>query len=98
MFGGNTYDPALDRERLRRQLGRVYETMRSGDWMTLADITQACRAMGYPDTEAAVSARVRDLRKPEFGFYEVESKRKTGGLWHYRLLARQTEPQMSLPI
>ncbi len=38
-------------------------------------------------TETGISARLRDLRKPKFGGYVVESKRRfDGGLWEYRLV------------
>ena len=94
-FGGVTYDPALDADRLTRQLGRVYAVLSDGRWRTLAEIGAATRALtGQHDTEAAISARCRDLRKRHFGGYVVERRRRgnpASGLHEYRLAGRQGE-------
>lgn len=79
--------------RLTGQLARVYDvlviaSMVRGDWLTLAEIAQECRRL-RPDThdsEAGISARLRDLRKPRFGGYEVLRRRRTQGQWEYRLV------------
>lgn len=82
-FGGETYEPERDGERLGRQLLRVKALMLDGEWRTLAEIGEH---VGAP--EASVSARLRDLRKPKFGGYVV-NKRVRGeprsGLHEYRL-------------
>jgi biotin operon repressor len=81
-FDGPTYNPLLDRDRLTSQLGRVFSLMADGAWRSLAQIQ--ARVGG---SEAAVSARLRDLRKPRFGGHTVERRRAfIGGLWEYRLL------------
>lgn len=83
-FDGRTYDPALDHDRLARQLGRVYSLMIDGRWRTLDEI-----ARELDDPPASISARLRDLRKPKFGGYEVERRRRgieIKGLHEYRLL------------
>ena len=85
-FDGPTYDPALDRDRLTKQLGRVYDALASGEWWTLADLARAAGG-----SEASVSARIRDLRKPRFGGYEIERERVVAGLFRYRLVSRQEE-------
>ena len=82
-FDGPTYDPALDRDRLTKQLGRVYDALAGGEWWTLADLARAAGG-----SEASVSARIRDLRKPRFGGYEVERERVVAGLFRYRLVDR----------
>jgi len=79
-FDGDTYDPARDKDRLKKLLGRVFDFMSDYEWHTLRDIQINCGG-----TEASVSARLRDLRKPRFGAYLVERKRLQGGLWKYRL-------------
>jgi hypothetical protein len=79
-FDGTTYDPARDAARLGGQLQRVFDLMRDGEWRTLAEVA---RAVG--GTEAAVSARLRDLRKPRFGSHTVERQHVSGGLWQYRM-------------
>jgi biotin operon repressor len=79
-FDGRTYDPDQDGERLSGQLKKVYSIMSQGGWHTLASMAEETGA-----SEASVSARIRDLRKPKFGRYEVERKRMSGGLFVYRL-------------
>jgi hypothetical protein len=85
-FDGETFDAALDRERLAGQLGRVKKFTledRHGTFVTLAEIAQAARC-----SEASASARLRDLRKPRFGALTVERRRVPGvrGLHEYRVL------------
>jgi DNA-binding Lrp family transcriptional regulator len=80
MFDGKTYDPARDRDRLRKQLGAVKFPMLDGKWRTLEDIAAA---VGAPP--ASVSARLRDLRKQKFGGYTVERGYLGQGLFQYRV-------------
>ena len=79
-FDGNeTYSPELDCARLTGQLAAVYEATRDGRWHTLSHLARAAGA-----SEASVSARLRDLRKPRFGAHQIERKRVDGGLYVYR--------------
>ena len=86
---GDTYEEPFDKSRLNGQMLAVYEAMvewRPNEWFTLSELTQAVRNLtGGGDTEAAVSARIRDLRKNKFGSFSVESERIEGGLWRYRV-------------
>lgn len=79
-FGGSTFNPARDGERLGRQLDRVRNLMLDGQWRTLAEISAAT---GAP--EASVSARLRDLRKPHFGGFTVDEQFVSKGLHRYRV-------------
>jgi hypothetical protein len=80
-FDGQTFFKILDGARLTGQLGRVYDLMRCGAWMTLREIAEACGG-----SEGGCAARLRDLRKDRFGGFAVERKRSDrGGLWLYRL-------------
>jgi hypothetical protein len=79
-FDGSTYRPERDHERLRGQLLRVYQLMADGRWRTLDEI--AARAGGSP---AAVSARLRDLRKAKYGARLVERQHVGNGLFQYRV-------------
>lgn len=81
-FDGETYDPVLDHATLTGQLLNVYNTMKSGLWYTLHDLSAATGG-----SEASVSARLRDLRKDKFGSFIVDRKRSQvhRGLWYYRL-------------
>ncbi len=83
-FDGATYDPDKDKERLTSQLKRVTFLMSDGEWRTLQEITAAVDG----SSEAGISARLRDLRKPKFGGYLVEKRRveEDKGTWIYRLL------------
>jgi len=66
-----------------RLLDRVRDLMRDGRWRTLAEIVELCGG-----SEAGVSARLRDLRKPQHGGRRVERRRRGEprlGLWEYRL-------------
>ena len=77
-FGGQSYDPVKDRERLGKQLCRVMDLMIDGKPRTLRQISDATH-----DPEASISARLRDVRKV-FGKDSLESTRVKGGLWTYR--------------
>lgn len=69
-----------DEERLGTLLGRVRAHMADGEWHTLREVADACRG-----SEASVSARLRDLRRPEHGGLEVQRKRLSAGVWLYRV-------------
>lgn len=79
-FDGKTYEPAHDKKRLTKQLDAVRNVMRGGEWITIALLARATGG-----SEAGVSARLRDLRKPKFGGHTVERKRGEGGVFFYRL-------------
>lgn len=90
-FDGATYSPSLDLSRLESQLERVRELMLDSKWRTLDEIH---RIVG--GSEAGISARLRDLRKPRFGSYQVNRRRRgdaTAGLFEYRLLKPEPQPR-----
>lgn len=74
-----------DAVRLEGQLGRVFDYMKDGIWRSLDNI-----ATHVQGSEAGVSARLRDLRKPRFGAHTVERSRfgPASGIWYYRLIPR----------
>jgi hypothetical protein len=85
-FDGKTYDPALDHDRLAKQLGRVFDTMSKGRWLGLGQIQASISVRcGKRDSEAGISARLRDLRKNKFGGYVVERRRSDKGYFEYKL-------------
>lgn len=71
---------SADHSRLGEQFRRVRDLMADGAWRTLAQISEA---VGAP--EASVSARLRDLRKPEHGSRTVERRSRGRGLYEYRV-------------
>lgn len=92
---GPTFDPALDEERLNDQILRIYRCMVDQEWRTLAEIAQETG-----DPEASISAQLRHLRKPKFGSFEVDKRRRglaTTGLWEYLLLPPGSVPTYSGP-
>lgn len=81
-FDGATYEPARDHVSLNGQLLKVYNVMMTGEWFTLQQIAQR---IGGHNTEAAISARIRDFRKTKYGGHKVE-RRSVGRLFMYRLV------------
>lgn len=84
-FDGQTYSPQRDYIRLNGQLAKVFELMKDGRSRTLSEIQdQVC------GSEAAVSARLRDLRKDKYGGHDVQRVNVSGGLFRYRLIVKVT--------
>lgn len=79
---GVTFDRKRDGKRLNDQAMRVFKAMQSGEWRTLREISEETG-----DPEASVSARLRDLRRPELGGFTVQREYVARGMWKYRVLA-----------
>lgn len=77
---GYTFNEARDGDRLRAQHARVFNVLRSGEWLTLAKLADLTG-----DPPASISARIRDFRKPKFGGHTVDRRYVSKGLWEYRL-------------
>lgn len=86
---GETFQPTADRERLGLQARRVLTVMADGEWHTLAEIAHLAAS-----PEASVSARLRDLRRPELGGYTINGRRRAGkgGLWEYQMQLPAVSP------
>ena len=81
---GPAYDPSLDGDRVALQMERIRLTMSDGEWRTLPEISALTG-----DPEASISAQLRHLRKPRFGSFDVQKRRRGDwetGLWEYRVL------------
>lgn len=73
-----------DAVHLGEQQRAVMEYMADGGWHTLAEISAAVEA-----PEASVSARIRDMRKPEFGGVEIDRERSPdSNAFRYRMRPR----------
>jgi hypothetical protein len=86
-FNGPDYSPSLDKERLTDQHFRIRHLMLDGRWRTLGEIEDL---LGYP--QASISAQLRHLRKPRFGAFIVDKRRRghgRAGLWEYRVVKRK---------
>jgi len=82
VFDGATFEPARDGARLTSQLIRVKELMLDGQWRSLPQI-----AAVVGGSEAGVSARLRDLRKPRNGAYTVNRRHVADGLHEYQVIS-----------
>lgn len=83
LFDGRGDDEGPTKDtRLASLLKRVYGVMSDGHWRTLSDIAHEARA----GSEASVSARLRDLRKPRFGGHTIERQLVGDGLYAYRMV------------
>jgi len=80
---GETYEVKFDLTRLNRQARAVYDLMRDGRWRTLSEIEHE---IGEP--QPSISARLRDLRKVQFGCHKIERRRRgdrIAGCFEYRI-------------
>lgn len=77
-FAGADVDQDGDSERLQTQLERIEAHMADGHWRSVEVIA---RVLCIPAN--SVQAQLRNLRKAEFGAYEVESRRKDGSATTY---------------
>lgn len=90
-FSGPVYDEQLDHERLSKQHERIRDLMIDGIWRTVEGVAQVT---GYP--ENSIQAQLRHLRKPKFGGWIVDKRRRSLGeadgvslhLWEYKLRKR----------
>ncbi len=78
-FDGEVKEPG-QAKRLGALLERVRQLMSDGEWRSLAVIQ---RKVG--GSEASISARLRDLRKPRFGGLLVLRRHVGRGLYEYRI-------------
>lgn len=95
MFDGATYDPAKDAARLGTEFAYVVEAMSDGEWWTLSGLrARILRVHGVSCSEAGISARIRDARKPRFGGRTVERRRVEGGggTYEYRMRSMPSDP------
>jgi len=79
-FDGSDYDHKRDGIRLTGQLQRVFDVMKTGEWITLRQLADKARC-----PEASASAQLRNLRKERFGSFLVEKKYDHMGVFSYRL-------------
>ena len=68
------------------QLGRVISIMLDGRWRTLRDIERECwQRFGHADTQAAISARLREVG--DAGFEKASQQRRINEkqVWFYSI-------------
>lgn len=84
LFHGESYQPKHDARRLTTQLDLVRELMADEHWRTLTEIREAIGK----GSETGIGARLRDLRRPEHGGYQVDRRRRGAprdGVFEYRV-------------
>src|SRR5258708_28726364 len=83
-FSGSTYSAKHDQDRLGHQLNCVLTFMLDGAWHTPEELEMQ---LGF--RWASISARLRDLRKEEFGSFLVERRAdkwaRERGMFQYRV-------------
>ncbi len=94
---GPCYDPRIDGPRLATQRQRLLGLLLEQPperWLTLEEMRRALeRRYGVRFPETSLSAQLRHLRKPAFGGWQVDKRRRCGGLWEYRLRPPRPVPQ-----
>lgn len=78
--------PASDGPRLGKQLASVLRLMTGTqqEWWTFAQLREAMLAEGIGVSEAGVSARIRDLRKPPLNLTVDRTATGRPGVFAYR--------------
>jgi hypothetical protein len=90
-----TAEKAVARAPMGRQLRAVYGFLSDGGWWTFAHIQSGVLYSDYVRiSEAGISARIRDLRKPRYGGHVIE-RRATAqkGVYAYRLVTGEQAPK-----
>lgn len=88
---GAAYDPALDEDRLKTQMGYVhYALCVNVGWLTVKEICDWILALFHVHApEPSVSAQVRNLRKHANGGYQINGRyRKGTRIYEYRLVGQ----------
>lgn len=86
-FNGSDYSPKHDCVRLTKQIKRVFDLMKDGEWRTLGEIESITG-----DGQASVSAQLRNLRKDRFGAHTVNKQirgDRKDGLYEYKLIVNK---------
>lgn len=96
-FGG--VETMKEHHRLDGQLFRVKRLMADGKWRTLEEIREA---LGRRDSEAAIGARLRNLRQAGFGAHTMDCRRREdvpdSNLHEYRVIINwKEEKQLDRP-
>jgi hypothetical protein len=71
-------------------VGLVYNTVCDGEWWTPFEIMRTLQ-MNHNEwhSDSTVTARLRDLRKPQYGGYVIEKRLRIGSkAYEYRIAGR----------
>lgn len=64
-----------------KQVEQVKKLMSDGDWWTLAEISKVLK-----QPTQSISARIRDLRKKEFGSFFVVKRHLVNNIYEYKIV------------
>lgn len=76
----------------------VFSVVKDGRWWTVREVLAACDKRDW--TDSAVTARLRDFRKPQFGGYRVDCRQRAGmprGVMEYRVFVEENTPTAAQP-
>lgn len=73
-------DPATNPDRNDTIIGRTFEVMKDGQWHTLADISAITG-----DASDKIASRIRELRMPNYGNYNVDTQQVGAYTWQYKI-------------
>ena len=62
------------------QIDRVMLAIKDGQWKTLEEVSEITG-----DTTPSISARLRDLRKPQFGGHTILRRKVNANLFEYKI-------------
>lgn len=91
-------DPATNPVRNDTVIGRTFEVLKDGQWHTLADINNVTG-----DSPARIASRIRELRMPMYGNYNIDTQQVSAYVWKYKItnvrsvVPLQTAPQTPTP-
>jgi hypothetical protein len=101
---GPAYSEPLDGERIHTQFTILLIYMlaegRADRWHSLAEIETYYKKLhpfARPCPQASISAQLRHMRKPQFGSYILEKRRRPSlsvGTWEYKLSVPPTLEQL----
>lgn len=80
---------SVNNEKIRtdRQVDAVRSILCGGLWWTFGDLQKELwHFYDIHASEAGISARIRDLRKPEFGGHTIDRRKCEGHLYEYRMV------------
>lgn len=63
------------------QIERVMLAIKDGQWKTLEEVSEITG-----DTTPSISARLRDLRKPQFGGHTILRRKVNANLFEYKIV------------
>ena len=87
---GSDYVPARDMARLTGVMARVFAVMSDSAARTTEQIAEEILArFDKADRPESINRMLRYLKRPEHGGHAVDKTHLGGGLYEYRLIARQ---------